>query len=106
MAHGLDDTISVLAATYAKGDCGAVEPTWRTWRTGIRARIQPATTETDTDHETRRTAVRYQILVAEDLALDHTHRILGPDGTVYTIRGTIGARRIGEVQSIDAETVS
>ena len=35
--------------------------------------------------------------------LDHTCRIRGPDGTIYTITGTIGAEQIGELQVIEAE---
>jgi len=106
LAHRLDDTITVLKATYDKGACGAAEATWRPWLTGIRARIQPAGTKTTLQHRARRTAARYQIFVETDIALDHNHRIQGPDGTIYSVIGTIGAERIGELQSIDAETVT
>jgi len=106
IAHGLDDTISILEATYAKGDAGAAEPSWRTWKTGIRARIQKAETKIVVENETRRTTQRVQIFVEEDLELDHTHAVQGPDGTIYRIRATLGAERIGELQTIDAEVTS
>ena len=105
VAHALDDTIVVLKASYAKGAGGAATATWRVWRTGIRARIQPAETDVVTQRASRQTVGRYQIFIAEDLALDHTHRIRGPDGTLYRINGGNGAERIGEVQTIDAEVI-
>ncbi len=103
VVYGLDDTISILKATYAKGSGGAAEPTWRSWKTGVRARIQPAAAEVGTQHQARQTTVRYQIFVEEDLALDHDYRIRAADGTIYKVRGTLGAERIGELQTIDAE---
>jgi len=39
------------------------------------------------------------------LELDHTCSIRGPDGTIYSITGTTGAQRIGELQVIEAEIV-
>ncbi len=102
VAYGLDDTVTILKATYAKGDGGAAEPTWNVWKTGVRARIQPAEVDVDTEHQTRRTKRRFQIFVEEDVALDHNHRIEGPDTTIYTIRGTLGAERIDQVQTVDA----
>jgi len=106
VAHGLDDTVTILKATYAKGTGGAAEPTWHTWRAGVRARIQAQGASMDTEHRSRRTAARYRIFVDEDLPLDHTHRVQGPDGTSYRILGTSGAERLGEPQTIEAEVVS
>lgn len=103
VVYGLDDTVAILAAVYAKGDGGAAEPTWQTWKTGVRARIQPAEVDVDVEHQARRTSRRFQIFVEEDVALDHNHRIQGPDGTVYSVRGTSGTERIDQVQTIDAE---
>jgi len=98
VAFGLDDTISVLKAT-------GVPDTWRTWRTGIRARIQPTETKIVADEETPYTTRRYRIFVEEDLELDHTCCVRGADGTIYTITGAIGAQRIGELQVIEVEVV-
>jgi hypothetical protein len=106
VAFALDDTVTILEATYAKGEGGAAEPTWRTWKTGVRARIQPATADVGAKHQARQTTTRYEIFLEEDLALDHNHRIQGPDGTIYKVRATLGAGRIGELQSIDAEVTS
>lgn len=103
VVHRLDDTVTILKAGYVKGDGGAAEPIWRPWKTGIRARIQPVATDVGTEHQARRSAARYEIFVEEDLALDQTHRIQGPDGTIYKVLGTAGAERIGQLQTIHAE---
>ncbi len=105
IAFGLDDTISVLKATYIKGDCGAAEPQWRTWRTGVCARIQPQDIKVAASADSHTTLTRYRIFVEETLALDHTCRILGADGKLYTITSAAGAERIGELQVIDAEVM-
>jgi hypothetical protein len=102
IAFGLDDTVSVLKAVVPRG-CGSSEPVWRTWMTGIRARIQPIDTQIARDAGTSSTTTRYRIFVEENLDLDHTCCIRGPDGAIYTITGTIGAERIGELQTINVE---
>jgi hypothetical protein len=103
VVHALDDTITVLRAVYAKGDCGAAEAVWRPWKTGVRARIQPVAAEIAANHQARQTSTRFRIFVEDDLVLDHTHRIQGPDGTIYKVLATRAAERIGELCSIDAE---
>jgi hypothetical protein len=100
IAFGLDDTISVLKT--ADGPYG---PIWRTWKTGVRARIQPIQTKISSTDETPTTTTQYRIFVEENLELDHTCCIRGPDGTLYTITATIGAERIGELQVIEAQIV-
>jgi hypothetical protein len=99
IAVGLDDTISVQ-----KNAGSASQPVWQTWKTGIRARIQPIQTIIDSDAETPSTTTHYRIFVEENVELDHTCRVLGPDGTIYTITAALGAERIGELQVIEADT--
>ena len=100
VAFGLDDTISVL-----KPVSGTSGPPWRTWRTGIRARVQPIETKiTSTDTEST-TTMRYRIFVEENLDMDHTCFIRGASGTIYSITATIGADRIGELQVIEVQVV-
>ena len=91
MVYGLDDAITILKATYVMGDCGAAEATWLTWRTGVRARIQPVRSSVVAQHEARQTSSRFQIFVEGEFALDQTHRILAADGTIYKILGVTGA---------------
>ena len=104
IAFGLDDTITVLKMTGMTDGYGM--PIWRTWKTGVRARIQPEATKIVSGTDTPHTTASYRIFVEEDLELDHTCSIRGPDGALYTITGTSGGSRIGEVQVIDAEISS
>lgn len=106
VVYGLGDTIAVLEAVYAKGEGGAAEATWRTWRTGIRARIQPMAAGFDAQQGARPPAARCQIFVADQLELGPQHRIEGPDGTVYRIVAVSGAQQLGQLQTIEAEVVS
>jgi hypothetical protein len=62
IAMGLDDAISVQKNA---GDTST--PVWRTWRTGIRARIQPIQTTIDSTAETPSTTTRCRIFVAENI---------------------------------------
>ncbi len=103
VAFGLDDTISVLKAAGTSGGAGSGETTWRTWRTGVRARIQPIETTITNIAGTAATSTSYRIFVEENLDLDHTCCIRGPDGTLYTITRSIGAERIGELQVIEVQ---
>jgi hypothetical protein len=103
IAFGLDDTISVLKAVGPPAGSDPAEPVWRTWRTGIRARIQPIDMQIVRDPAASSTTARYRIFVEENLELDHTCSIRGPDGVLYTITSAIGAERIGEMQVINVE---
>ena len=98
IAVGLDDTISVQKNV---GD--SYSPIWQTWKTGLRARIQPLKTTINSTAATPSTIALYRIFVEENIELDHTCRIRGPDGTIYTITSAIGAEQIGELQVIEAE---
>ena len=73
IAHGLDDTISILRSFPPPGGWG--DRIWRTWKTGIRARIQSIERKIDADGESPSTTTPYRIFVEEDLELDH---MLGP----------------------------
>jgi hypothetical protein len=105
IVYGLDDTITILKATFDKGDGGAAQATWQPWKTGVRARIQPMATEIATAHAARQATTQYRIFLAEDVALDHTHRIQGPDGTLYRITRISGAEQLGELQTVETETI-
>ena len=100
---GLDCFVTVLTATYTKGAGGAQEPTWKVSQTGIRARIQPESLDVEHDHDAQHRVKMVKVFVGEDIKVDHTNRLKGPDGTLYKITGYTGAERIGETQAIDAE---
>jgi hypothetical protein len=101
VVHGLDQYVDVEQAAYTKGAGGADEPAWQVWRTGLRARIQPARVEVRDEHERRTTAAGFQVFLAEDVPVDHTHRIKGPDGAVYRVTGYRKADRIDALSEID-----
>jgi hypothetical protein len=105
IAHRLDEAIRIERATYAKGPSGAEEPTWRLWKSGVRARIQPVGAEVQRRHERTAAVTAYRIFVAEDPELDPHCRVRGPDGTVYRVIGFHKAERIDALAQIDAERV-
>jgi hypothetical protein len=98
IAAGLDDTITVQ-----KNAGDAYTPNWQTWKSGLRARIQPQKTKIESDADTPSTTTTYRIFVEENIELDHTCRIRGPNGVIYTITGTQGAEQIGELQVIEVK---
>jgi hypothetical protein len=102
IAYALDDTVAILRAEYAKSDGGAADPAWQTWRTGVRARIQPVEVKVGAENSARGAISTYRIFVEDDLTLDHTHRIRGADGTLFQITAVTGAGRLGELQTIEA----
>ena len=106
IVHGLDEYIDVEKAAYSKGDGGADEPTWHTWKTGLRAKIQPARVDVKDEHQRRDTRERFVVFLAEDVALDHTHRIRGADRAVYRVIGYRKADRIDALAKIDVVRVS
>ena len=101
VVHGLDQYVDVEKAAYAKGDGGADRPTWRAWKTGVRAKIQPARVQVEDEHERRVAVAGFKVFLASDLPVDHTHRIRGPDGTVYRVTGCRKADRIDALVEID-----
>ena len=105
IAHGLNDVITIEQAVYAKGEGGAAVPAWHTLRTGIRARIQPVSSTVEGGPDRRQTVNRFRIVVAEELSVDHTQRIRAADGTIYRIIGSTGAGGIGQLQTLEAESL-
>jgi len=109
VAFGLDDTITIEEAVYEKGTAGAAEATWHTRKTGIAARVQPATATPITDHEARVTRQQYQIQIEHDVELKKHHRIrwvggIGCDGSVkYRILNYTRSEDVGQLQTILAE---
>lgn len=99
--YGLDDTVTIEVAAYSKGDGGAAERSWSTYRTA-RARIQKITADAEDREGARRTAAQYDIFVVTDVTIDHNHRIKGVDGTYYQITGNTGVDDVGALQVVQA----
>jgi hypothetical protein len=98
IAHGLDDTITILK-------CLSTDQTWEVWRTGLRARIQPFIMEVDDKNPDQSSETRYRIILEESFPFDHTYRIRGPDGALYRILWASGAPRLGELQMLEVVQV-
>ena len=99
--HGLDAYVDVEKVTHVKGSGGADEPTWHVWKTGLRAKIRAQSAAVGQEQERERAAARFTVFLAEDLALDHMHRIRAADGTIYAIVGWHKADRIDALMEID-----
>jgi hypothetical protein len=100
-AYGLDAYVDVEKATYTRGPDGADVPTWNPWRTGLAARIRPLEAVITDEHQRHRAAARFSVLVAGGLEVDHTHRVKGPDGAIYTVlacRHPLPARALTEIE--------
>jgi hypothetical protein len=101
LEHGLDAYVDVEKVTYVKGSGGADEPSWQIWKTGLRAKIQAHSAVVGQKQERQLTAARFTVLLADDLPIDHTHRIKAADGTIYTITGCRKAERVDALLEID-----
>ncbi len=102
IAYGLNDTVVIEEATYAKGTGGAAEATYHVWRAGVRARIQDVAAAIGTELETQRTAKRFQIFLEDDYDLTHNHRIRDRKGNYYKIQGTANKAALGQAQVVEA----
>jgi hypothetical protein len=100
VAEGWDNTISVQKNTGT-----TASSVWQTQQSGVHARIQPIKAVFKTDADTPKTTTTYRIFIEENIDLDHTCRILGADGTIYSITSSSGMDRIGEIQVVEAEIV-
>jgi hypothetical protein len=99
---GTDDYVDIEKAEFAKGRGGAEEPTWRIWRAGVPAQTVPSAAEVGTGDDRQTTAVRFTVLLADGLGVDHAMRIRGPDGALYRITGWKKPQWVGGLWEIDA----
>jgi hypothetical protein len=103
IAYGLEDVIDVLVAEYSKSESGAAETAWSVLHAGVRGRIQPLDTQIAAAHSAQNSVHRRRIILEEAFDLDHTHRLRGPDGTLYRILSVAGFPKLGELQTVEAE---
>ncbi len=106
VAHRLDQYVNIERAVYTKDIRGAMQATWRPWRTGLAARIQAVGANNIDKHQQDATRAEFQVFLADSIALDHTHRIKGPDGTLYQITGFKKPDRIDTLMEVDAVRVT
>ena len=106
VAHQLDQFVDIERAVYTKDIRGARQTSWHLWRTGLAAKIQALGADNSDKHQQDVTVVEFRIYLAEPVAVDHTHRLKGPDGTRYQITGFKKADRIDALLEIHAVRVS
>lgn len=103
--YGLDDTLSVEQSERVSQPGGGYSLVWRTARTGVRARIQPLRTTVQAEIEPPQSVKKYRIYLAEELALDHRHRIRAADGVLHRVTAYTAAAELDSVPTIDTEEV-
>jgi hypothetical protein len=67
---------------------------WQTIQTAVPAWIQPLQTTVDTAADPISSTATYEVYLGEPLTLDHNHRVVGADGTVYELMDVTRAARI------------
>jgi head-tail adaptor len=102
-AYRLHDTITVEQAETTAGPDGGSVTLWRTWQTGIRARIQPLATVVNAAADPPTAVKTSRIYLAEELPLDQRYRIRAADGTLYGVTGYTAAATPGNLPVVDVE---
>ena len=90
---------------FPQSESGAVETTWIVLHEHVRGRIQPIETKITAEHSVPTSVRRCRIILEESFDLDHTHRLRGPDGTLYRITAVDGFPKLGELQTVDVEKI-
>ena len=99
----LNTLITVQVATWSKNANGVQAATWANEATSIRAKIQPATEQIETDEGARGVKKRFTIFLEAERTLDHDRRIVGPDSSIYKILAYQGRDRLDQLPSVLVE---
>ncbi len=105
IVSGLDQTVALQQGTWAKGPSGAQVVAWHDVRIALAARIQPEQGNIEIEYDRRLTRVTHRIYFADQIAVDHTYRIMA-GSAAYRILGFEGAERIDSLSVILAEQVT
>ena len=106
VAHGLDQFVDIERAVYGKSTRGVQQASWRIWRTGLAAKIQAVGADNTHSNQRDETVGEYRVYLAEPVAVDHSHRLKGPDGVRYRITGYKKPDRIDALQEIHAVRIT
>jgi len=99
----LNTLITVQVATWAKNANGVQEATWANEATSVRAKIQPATEQIESDEGSRNVRKRFTIYLEADRVMDHSRRIIGPDSAVYKFLSYTKRERLDQLPSVLVE---
>jgi hypothetical protein len=102
VVYGLNDTLVIEKATYAKGTAGAAEATYTVWRTGVQCRIQETSRDVEVTAGAKRAGRQYDVFLGEDVTIDHNHRLRDAKGNYYRVENITGAEEIGGLQTVSA----
>lgn len=94
IVHQLVDRVEIQAAVWEDSGGGPEIVGWMVLRSVVPARIQPSQTSIDNTVDPPTSIATFRIVLADDTPLDHNHRILGADGTVYQLLTYSDADRI------------
>ena len=103
IVNQLDDRIEIQEAVWEDSGSGPEIVGWTTLRSAVPACIQPDHTTVDNTVDPPTSTSTYRILLADDTPLDHNHRLVGSDGSVYQLLDYTGAERIDTLPMATAE---
>jgi len=96
---GLNNAVTILRATYTRDDSGEAIPAWSVFQSGLRARVQPVTSEAEVTLGADRVAAEVRIVIEESLPAawiaGGVHlRAIDASGQHYTVTGYEQSERI------------
>jgi len=106
LVHQLDDRIEIQQAIWEDLGSGPEVTGWTTLRAAVPARIQPERTTTDHEADPPTSIATYRVLLADDTALDHNHRLVGPNGAIYQVQDYSQAERIDALPMATCERLT
>jgi len=94
LVHQIDSRIDIQAAIWEDSGSGPEIVGWTLLQSAVPARIQADRVSVDHATTPPTSTAKYRVILGEQIALDHNHRVIGPDGTVYQILEFTQADRI------------
>jgi hypothetical protein len=94
MVYGLVDRVDVQQAVWDDPGTGPEIVGWTAVRPALAARIQPYRVTVDEESTPVSSTATYHVTLAEQIELDHNHRLVDPQGTVYQVIEYAQAERI------------
>ena len=97
IAHRLDCLVNIELAVWEDLGSGPEITGWTTFRPAVHARVQPDEVIVDETSNPITSTATYHVLLDDDAPLDHNHRIVAGDGTVYRLLSYADAERIDQL---------
>jgi hypothetical protein len=94
IVHQLNDCVEIQTAVWEDSGSGPEIVGWMPLRPAVPARIQPDRTTVDNATDPPTSTVQCRVMLHDDTPLDHNHRLIGPDGTIYQLVEYSRAERI------------